>query len=192
MKKKLVTSILLVMVCMLSACGESDQKDTTKINTQQENQSNVSKQTEANSIEFAGYVFQAGSADEVEKVDVVIDAEAESILNDLGEAESVYESPSCAFGDLDIIYTYDGFEVDTYSIEGVEYISAVILLDDTVETPEGICIGDEVSKVMDIYGKPAKNDATLLEYRKDHMKLSFIIQDEMVLSIEYATTILEE
>lgn len=191
MKKKIVVCISLIMACMLVGCGGSNNGDSEGKNSQQESGMNETQDKNDENIELKGYVFQGADAQGTGKVNIVIDAKADKILKDLGKANFVFESPSCAFGDLDIIYTYNGFEVDTYSMDGVEYISAVVLLDDTVETPEGVCIGDELAKVKEAYGEPTKSDDRFLEYRKDHMKLSFIIQDGNVVSIEYLTTILE-
>ena len=178
MKKGLVMMCLLA-ACMLVGCGGEDEKVIGgNNNSQQESNKNENS-------EKAGYVFQSNG------VSVVIDAEAAPILDGLGKEDSYYESPSCAFGDLDKIYVYPGFEVDTYSLEGVDYVSAVIFLDDSVATPEGVGIGETVDKVKEVYGEPTSETATMYAYVKDHMKLCFIINDGTVEAVEYRTMILE-
>lgn len=176
--KKLLVTMCLFAACMLVGCGGDDEKviDGNNNSQQESNQDNTAKK---------GYVFESNGAS------VIIDAEAAPILKDLGKEESYYESPSCAFGDLDKIYVYPGFEIDTYSLEGVDYVSAVIFLDDSVSTPEGVGIGTTAAKVKEVYGEPTSETATMLSYVKDHMKLCFIIKDDAVEAVEYRTMILE-
>lgn len=131
-----------------------------------------------------GYLFAAKG------VTVSIDAEAGPITEQLGEPLSYFESESCAFEGLDKIYTYSGFELDTYPKGGKDYISAVVLTDDTVSTPEGIAIGDSLEKVKEAYPGEYTEICSMLRYEKGGMTLSFIIQDNEVKSIEYRSTAL--
>lgn len=118
---------------------------------------------------------------------ITIDAEAADILEALGDPASKYESPSCAFGDLDVIYTYSGFEVDTYQIDGVDYISAVLLLDDSVETPEGLYIGADEENVEALYGEPTEENEDSMTYSYETMKFVVILENGKVDSIQYLT-----
>ena len=172
---------------MLTACGGSNEK---VISGEVNNVVTESAQTESAQAEEAqadvnGYVFIS------EGVTIEVDGEAAAYVEAMSEPVSIYESPSCAFGDLDKIHTYNGFEMDTYSLEGVDYVSAVIFLDDSVSTAEGIAIGATVEDVKAAYGEPTTEESTILTYEKDEMKLCFLIQDNSVVSVEYRTTILE-
>lgn len=189
MKKTFVCAVVLAG-CVLTACGNEEKVITGEVanittestETAAESTENTEQETETAK---AGYVFEAKGTE------VVIDAKAQEILESLGEANSVYESPSCAFGDLDRIYTYDGFEIDTYTLDDVEYISAVCLRDDTVTTTEGAGIGNTVEEVQEIYGQPDTAEDTILTYAKEQMKLCFLLQDGKVVSVEYRNTILD-
>ncbi len=65
----------------------------------------------------------------------------------------------------------------------------MILKDDSAATVEGICIGDSLDKVLEVYGE-GKQENGMLTYEKDGMKLCFILQDDSVISIEYRSTAL--
>ena len=106
------------------------------------------------------------------------------VLQALGEPASYFEAASCAFEGLDTIYTYNGFEIDTYPAQDKDLVSAVILKDDSVTTAEGICIGDSLEKLLEAYGEAAQENGMLV-YTKDGMKLCFILQDDSIISIEY-------
>lgn len=122
-----------------------------------------------------------------------IDADAAPILDQLGEPVSYFEAASCAFDGLDKMYTYHGFELDTYPDGDKDYVSGVILKDDSVLTAEGIGIGDTREELEQAYpGEGAgREENGMLVYEKDGMKLCFILQEDEIISIEYRSTVLE-
>lgn len=185
--KKLVLLTGLVASMVLTACGGSEEKVISGEvnNVVTESTQEESAQAEEVQADVNGYVFVS------EGVSIEIDGEAQAYVDGMSEPVSIYESPSCAFGDLDKIHTYNGFEMDTYSLEGVDYVSAIIFLDDSVTTAEGIAIGATVEDVKAAYGEPTSEESTILTYEKDEMKLCFLIKDNSVVSVEYRTTILE-
>ena len=185
--KKTVLLLGLMASMFLAACGGSEEKVISGEvnNVVTESSEKEEAQEETVQEDFNGYVFVS------EGVSIEIDGEAQSYIDAMTEPLSVYESPSCAFGDLDKIHTYNGFEMDTYSLEGVDYVSAVIFLDESVTTAEGVGIGNTVEDVKAAYGEPTTEESTILAYEKDEMKLCFLIKDNSVVSVEYRTTILE-
>lgn len=179
---------LIVVCCMmlgLVACGGGDENviernpsDVTQAPDQEG--AGASKDNKAN-----GYVF--GYKD----VEIVIDTEANQYVEKLGDPVSYYETPSCAFDNLDKFYTYQGFEVDTYYMDGKDLVLGVVFLDDTVSTKEGVCIGDVQDKVTSVYGEPTQKTDNSATYQKDNMKLVFIFKDSKVASIEYKSLVLD-
>lgn len=198
MKRKIVVA-LIGLIFMLSACGNDmkviegevattviENKTQDKQQTEPKTKAEITVQEETSESTYKGYAFVYND------VVIEIDAEATPIIEELGAANSYFEAPSCAFEGIDKMYTYTSFEVDTYPLEGQDYISAIIFKDDAILTAEGICIGDSIDKVKEIYGDDSDMDNGMLVYKKDDMKLCFIIQNEAVVSIEYRTTVLEE
>lgn len=184
--KKIIVLMMAVATLAMTACGGDQEKVITgnSNNAQVENnQSGDNAQTDNSGAK--GYTFKA------QDVEIAIDGEAAPYLASLGEPASYYEAKSCAFDDYDKFYTYNGFEVDTYSMEGVEYVLTVALLDDSVSTQEGLCIGDSADKMVDLYGTPTTESETSAVYVKDGMKLSIILSNGVVASIEYTSTILD-
>ena len=129
--------------------------------------------------EAKSYVFKSGN------VSVAIDDEAAGILTALGEWHNYSESPSCAFNGLDKVYVYAGFRIQTYPLNGKDYIYSVELTDDSVTTPEGITIGTDSDQVKAAYGTPTEESATLLLYKGDGVNLQFILRDGKVTNIQY-------
>lgn len=122
---------------------------------------------------------------------IEMDADAAPVLEKLGDPVSYFEATSCAFEGLDKMYTYNGFELDTYPKGDKDYVSTVILKDDSVTTAEGICIGDSREKLLQAYPDGGTEENGMITYEKNGMKLCFIIKEDAVASIEYRSMVLE-
>ncbi len=127
------------------------------------------------------YFFKAVSADNYY---VKIDADMADVLKALGEPLSYFEAASCAFDGLDKTYTYSGFEICTRPDGDKDYVNSIRLTDDSVTTSEGIYIGCTVEDVLEKYGD-GTNTATLISYTDNNTTLNFILQNGIVVSIEY-------
>lgn len=191
--KKLVVVLLLTLV--VAGCGKEKTGDDVSNNqpTPVENQNNQDNQgTENNDkaetnkvIEPKGYVFEYNG------VKIGMDMEAAPIISALGEADSYFEAPSCAFEGLDKTYGYGSFEIDTYEQDGKDYISTVFFCDDLIETTEGVCLFETKADMIKAYGEGFKEEFGMLVYEKDGMKLKFILEGDEITSIEYSSTVLD-
>lgn len=159
MKKLIATILVAVLALATVACGSAKEEGN---------------KTQAKS----GYTFESNG------VKIAMNEKATPILDKLGKANKTFESKSCAFDGLDKEYTYNGFVLKTYPDKDVDYIASITLFDDTVETTEGISIGDSKENVIKAYGECKESD-TVCEYKKGDMKLLFIITDDVVSSIQY-------
>lgn len=86
---------------------------------------------------------------------IAVHGEAQGILSALGSPIAYSEIPPCGRGDLDKIYQFGSFTVQTYQENGVDYFSVINLKDDLVATKEGVSIGNSQQKVLEIYGEPS-------------------------------------
>ena len=71
--------------------------------------------------------------------------EARPILEALGAPADTFTADSCAYQGSDYYYYYDGIELCVNEVEGVERVTGITLADDTVQTPQGFCIGMDVA-----------------------------------------------
>ncbi|MBO4861695.1 MAG: hypothetical protein J5535_02210 [Firmicutes bacterium] len=165
MRKRVLAAVALILVLAIALCACEKGSNDTSINPN----------SGANSKD---YVFKSGSTV------IEMKADAEAVLKALGAYKSSYEAPSCAFDGMDKIYSYNGFDLMTYSQNGKDLISGVVLRDDTVETPEGIAIGSKAEDVKKAYGDFEK-DATSATFKTDNCKLLIIFDGGVVTSIQY-------
>ena len=183
MRKKyfiLFGTVACTAALLLAGCGggenvEGDGKPTNAPVTGQ-------NKTQGNGT---GYLFESKG------VTIGIDMEAAPILEALGEADSYFEAPSCAFEGMDKMYTYGSFEIDTYEQNGKDYISGILFKDDMVATPEGVSLFMTKADMIKAYGETYTEENGMLVYEKDSMKLKFLVEDDEITLIEYATTALE-
>jgi len=195
MKKSISKAVCGMLVCValgLTGCGEDEKTigGSTPQSTSQQTAETAAQaqddQTEAVAETVTGYYFQSG------EVQIAPNMDMAGILAALGESSSYYEAASCAFEGLDKIYTYSGFEIDTYPRGEKDCISSVILKDDTVSTVEGISIGASEESVREAYGEPDEDAEGTLVYLKEDTKLVFVVNGGSVASIEYNSTVLDE
>lgn len=154
--------LLIPLVFVLAGCGKS--QDT--INTSAE-------------PETPGYIF------EVKGISISMNGEAAPILEELGKPKSYFEADSCAYQGKEKTNTYSGFELHTYEKDKKDYVLAIIFLDDSVSTKEGIALSSSLSDVKKAYGDKYKEELGLYTYELDKSKLSFAIENDEVASVEY-------
>ena len=186
MKKIICLLIVAVLAAgVLTACGSSDKKNSTK-------------ETEATTTQAAGNDTTAPAADDGQAAaaadkytfvykgtNIAMKAEAAPICEAMGDAKSYTEETSCAFDGLDKNYTYTSFIMTTYPDGDKDRVNSVTLLDDTVSTVDGICIGDSKDKVEEVYGADCFNGVNAYIMAEGDAQLTVILDGDKVSSIQY-------
>lgn len=131
----------------------------------------------------AGYYFETNG------VVIQIDAPAAPILEKLGEPMNYFEAKSCAFDGMDKIYSYSGYEFQTYTLDGVDLIFSIRFLDDSVATREGISLNATLADVTKAYGTDYETSTKQIIFKDEASKLTFLMEDDAVVAIEYGTLV---
>ena len=134
----------------------------------------------------SGYCFKANG------VVIQMGAPAAPVVDALYEPLNYFEAPSCAFDGVDRIYYYRGFELYTYPVDDVDFISSINLTDDSVETPEGVYLGLGLDEVIGAYGDGYEQNFGQYSYPLDDSSLSFLIEDGAITAITYHYTNMPE
>lgn len=187
--KKLM--LVLMLAVAVAGCGKENTENNGAQDVspttveQQGNQGNEEKKDTNKVTEPKGYVFEYNG------VKVGMDMEAGPIIAALGTDYTYFEAPSCAFEGLDKTYGYGSFEIDTYEQDGKDYICGVFLVDDLIETPEGVALFETKADMIAAYGDGYKEEYGMLVYEKEGTKIKFILEGDEITSIEYASKVLD-
>ncbi|HOB20752.1 MAG TPA: hypothetical protein PK830_09300 [Candidatus Atribacteria bacterium] len=168
---KKIISIMLLLALLVAGCAGGAAGNNNDNNNGDKNYNGNGK--------VDGYVFETGGAV------IAMNAEVAPIVEKLGEPLEYFEAESCAFQGMEKIYTYSGFEIKTYEIDGVDCVLSVTLLDDSVKTKEGIYLSSSLTDVLEAYGDDYTEGFGLYTYTKGNSELSFLVENDEVVSIEY-------
>lgn len=178
--------LFIVLAMVLTACGKNDEPENIEDNpVQEDNQVDINndnqKEEDQDDIqkEPSGYSF------EYKDLNIFMNMDVAPVINNLGEALEYFEAESCAFKGLDKTYTYPGFEITTYPLNGSDNISSIYIMDDSVSTPEGIYLGASVDEMIAAYGEGYTESSGAYTYTKDDSKLQFITKDNEIIAITY-------
>lgn len=103
----------------------------------------------------------------------------------LKDYTEVSEVPSCAFEGNDRVYNYEAFELTAYIDGETERIYSIYLLDPNQRTAEGLGFGDSMKNMTELYGENYEAVGNSYVYTREDTALSFIIQNDMIIGIEY-------
>ena len=103
---------------------------------------------------------------------------------DLPRAVGTYTIPSCAFSGTDNVYTYDSIEVVAYDEGQGEHLYCVYLTDPNITTDEGLCLGDSVDKMIQIYGENYTKTGSEYAYYRGDTILIVLAQGGVINAIE--------
>lgn len=186
MMKKMIGLILaLIMISMLAACGNNT--DVPAATDAPANSGSVvsngaaSGNDDASVVEPTGltYTFTYGGNK------IAMNADAAPVIEALGEPKSYTEEESCAFEGLDKTYYYGSFYLQTYPEGDKDYVYCLWLVDDSVETEEGIYIGASQAAVEKAYGAENFNGKNAYVINGDGCTLTVILENGVVNSIQY-------
>lgn len=125
------------------------------------------------------YVF------DIEGQTIIIGEKVEDTLSNIGEALDQYKSPSCAFEGEDNVYDYEKFQITTYVTNNSEVFTGVYILDESIQTKEGIHIGSTKQEMIDAYGEEYTENYGAYTYNKGKTDLSFVLVDDVITAISY-------
>lgn len=182
MKKFLMFALIACMLLSFAACGSGAENETTAAHVE-ENPGQLADATEPPVQEDEteeGFVFNYNGTV------ITLHAPAEPIVEALGEPKKYTESASCAFKGLDKTYYYGSFYMDTYPVDGNDFVYGWWFADDSVTTEEGIYIGASQAQVEAAYGADTFNGSNAYIVTRNGGTLTVIVEEGVVTSIQYA------
>lgn len=190
MKKLIALMLALVMALALAACGGSadpnEIPEITKGNSEQEEnpvQNGSEEQNQQSQQENNVPADEHEYSYTYEGVELIPGNPFDPSV--LPEADSVFEVPSCAIEGTDNLYNYGTFELTAFNDGTGEVIYSIFFIDPNITTDEGLALGDDVSKVIELYGEGYTQEGTAYVYTSGNTILSILVQNDTVTSIEF-------
>lgn len=187
MKKLFAIILALTMLLSLAACdsGEKPQQTTAPAETTvpAQTEQTVPETTEAPEVtqtpvsEGPDFCFTFENV--VLTPGTIYDAAA------LPEPNSVYQVPSCAIEGTDNVYSFDALDITAFHDGTQEIIYAITLFDPNVCTDEGLYLGDDAARVIELYGENYAENGSAMVYTRANTMLTVILQNGYVVSIEF-------
>lgn len=186
MKRLIAILLAMLMLAALTGCGGETSNETTAPDAVTEAPSQTeapAEETEAPAEETEAPAAMDGDFCFTYEGVALIPNEAFD-ASKLPAATSVYTVPSCALEGTDNVYNYGTFEVTAFNDGSGEFIYSIVLIDPNITTDEGLALGDNVSRVIELYGENYQEDGTAMVYYGTNTVLSIIVQGEYVVDIE--------
>ena len=119
-------------------------------------------------------------------VELVPGEAAKPAVEAIDEQYSYEEVGSCVGDGKDKRYSYSSIRIETVNNDGVDYISAVYVINDLAATDKGLTIGSPESDIKAKYGETCEVQNGVYTYTgKDKTVLRIFTKDASVSSIVY-------
>ena len=180
MKKRIISILLsLAVLVSLAACGGNSTENVPASGSDPSGSVPASSPSGGQTAEAGAFSFVTGGKE------ISVNQNMAEVLTALGECQSYFEAESCAFEGLDKTYTYAGFVITTRPDGEQDFVNSIRLTDDSAVTQEGAYIGCTADQVRAIYGEAQEEHIGGLSYAGGDTTLNFILEDDVVISIEY-------
>lgn len=183
MKKTIAMLLALLMMLSLAACGAEEEPNADLVITRAPEEATEATETTPEETEEPVEKAQGPFVFEYEGVKLLPGMAFDASV--LPKADAVYTVPSCALEGTDNVYNYTAFEITAFDDGYGEDVYSIYLMDPNVATPEGLAQGDDEAKIVELYGEDYVQEGTSYVYTRESTILSIIVQDGVVISIEY-------
>ena len=109
----------------------------------------------------------------------------EPILEALGAPFGYGEYRSGAYAGVEKTYRFQGLNLRTYPSQDGERILGVMITDSSLQTPEGISIGDSASRVRECFGSDAIQSGCCTVSRSGE-QMVVLLEHNVVTAIQYS------
>lgn len=118
----------------------------------------------------------------VDDVDIKVNRLFNFLSNSLGNYNDIKYLNQ---GD-NIIYIYNDIEIETYKKDNEEKVLSFWFTSDKYNTNEGVRIGDNIDKMLYVYGDNYEYNNDVYVYKLNNSSVSFIVENDIIKGIEYS------
>lgn len=187
MKRTLISvtaaALAVTSVLAFAGCGKNEQSSADTAAT-------TAAAQETTAAQAQGVIPESDTVFTYNGAKVELNTPIDDMLAALGQANEVSSQLSCHGEGEDKTYSYNGFTVNSYPLNGKDYVMEVVVNEAGIPTPKGVAVGDPVSKVTEAYGNNYKAVGVYYSYDAGNKKsLQFLIENDTVTEIDYFYTV---
>lgn len=119
------------------------------------------------------------------QTEIALGAPAAPILEALGAPFGYAESKSGVYSGVEKTYRFSGLNLRTYQSEDGDRILGMMITDKSLQTGEGIAIGDTADQVRECYGQDAIQDGHCV-IRSGSGRMVLMLKNDVVTAIQYS------
>lgn len=187
MKRTLISvtaaALAVTSVLAIAGCGKNEQSSADTAAT-------TAAAQETTAAQAQGVIPESDTVFTYNGAKVELNTPIDDMLATLGQANEVSSQLSCHGEGEDKTYSYNGFTVNSYPLNGKDYVMEVVVNEAGIPTSKGVAVGDPVSKVTEAYGNNYKAVGVYYSYDAGNKKsLQFLIENDTVTEIDYFYTV---
>ncbi len=187
MKRTLISvtaaALAVTSVLAFAGCGKNEQSSADTAAT-------TAAAQETTAAQAQGVIPESDTVFTYNGAKVELNTPIDDMLAALGQANEVSSQLSCHGEGEDKTYSYNGFTVNSYPLNGKDYVMEVVVNEAGIPTSKGVAVGDPVSKVTEAYGNNYKAVGVYYSYDAGNKKsLQFLIENDTVTEIDYFYTV---
>ena len=187
MKRTLISvtaaALAVTSVLAFAGCGKNEQPSADTAAT-------TAAAQETTAAQAQGVIPESDTVFTYNGAKVELNTPIDDMLAALGQANEVSSQLSCHGEGEDKTYSYNGFTVNSYPLNGKDYVMEVVVNEAGIPTSKGVAVGDPVSKVTEAYGNNYKAVGVYYSYDAGNKKsLQFLIENDTVTEIDYFYTV---
>ena len=177
--KKII--ILLLVALLLTACTSAHQGNPDL---------QITRATEPNATEEVPETTEA-VVEENEDVFYFMVGDVKVIPGTAFDAtkipyEDIYEIPSCAGEGTDKVYMGSSYDITAFNDGKSEIVYCIAFVTPEAQTPEGLCLGDEMEKAATLYGS-YEQDGNFWVFTRGNTQLHIVGENGVITNIELRT-----
>lgn len=119
------------------------------------------------------------------QTEIALGAPAAPILEALGAPFGYAESKSGIYSGVEKTYRFSGLKLRTYQSEDGDRILGMLITDKSLQTTEGVAIGDSADRVRECYGQDAIQDDHCV-IRSGSGRMVLMLKNNVVTAIQYS------
>lgn len=189
MKRPVIFAVAALMaaasVCAMAGCGSKTETAKNSSAAASAVATTAAAGGEASQAAAGGSVTEADGIATIKGVAVELNGDAAAVVDQLGEYTLTSQTTCHGTEGDDKTYTYDGFVINTYPLDGQDRVLEIVLKSADIPTSKGIKIGDTLEAVKAAYGE-GKNVGMYVAYDTAEKKsVQFVIENGVVTEIDY-------